>query len=115
MEREHTEQELLRERSRVDQKLWNILTQSLKDMESDYEARVAIIEVNGYVKMHDLNNRIHANRGTYLGMGLYGNDSITCALRELRNHVKDAWPMYRESTMEEMLEAEEDYRRACEG
>lgn len=112
---EHTEEELLKERSRVDRQLWLKLTQSLKDMESDYDPGIAIREVNHFVKMKDLNHAIYENKGTTLGIGLYGNDNFTCDIQEVRNMVPDAWPMYRESTTEEFLEAMDDYRRACEG
>lgn len=105
---------LLKERSRVDRQLWLKLTQSLKDMESDYDPGIAIREVNHFMKMRDLNHNIHKNEGTNLGIGLYGNENFTCALHEVRCMVPDAWPMYRESTMEEFLQAEENYRRAYE-
>lgn len=97
---------LKEEHRRIKNLIWNNMVSRINTAsEEDFTKRNTILEVKDFSLLNDINNELFAEGKPSLGMGYNGTMEIKCNLRILRNAVPDAYPMMKEHTYEELLEA----------
>ena len=97
---------LKEEHRRVKNLIWNNTVSRINTASpEDFTKRNTILELKDFSLMNDINDRLLADGAPSMGMGYDGTMEIQCNLRILHNAVPDAYPMMKEHTYEELLEA----------
>lgn len=97
---------LKEEHRRVKTLIWNNSVNYINSAsDEDFTKRNMVLELKGFSLMNDINDKLLADGAPSMGMGYNGTMEIQCNLRILHNAVPDAYPMMKEHTYEELLEA----------